>query len=271
MNKTIHFQDLFNGFQNTALLWEASDICGFEQFCPEYTTEQFPQNSSHKKLRLGKWVEKFVAFQLQQQNTIDILAENIVVKNDKQTIGELDMLLLKENQPIHLEIIYKFYLYDIAKNYENNLDYWIGPNRNDALTFKLKKLKEKQFPLLYQSRTIETLKDYQIDANAFKQQVCFKAQLFLPFDNRDVKLAPLNSECVIGWYLNFSRFDELKDFQFYIPDKLEWLSLPRISVDWLTFNEAKRELQNYITHQRSQLLWIKNDNKKLQKCFITWW
>ncbi len=253
------------------MLWNSSDVYDFEQLCPEDTKEQFILSSAYKRLRLGKWVEKFVAFQLQQQNNIKILEENIIVKNDKQTIGELDMLLLKDDQPIHLEIIYKFYLYDTNKNDPNILGSWIGPNRNDALIYKLKKLKEKQLPLLYHPRTKETLEHYQIDMNSIQQHVCFKAQLFLPFDNKNINIAPLNSNCISGWYLNFNRISELEGFQFYIPEKLEWLFVPKESVDWIPFIEAKSEIENYIANQRSPLCWVKKDTHKPQKCFITWW
>ena len=42
-----------------------------------------------------------------------VLSENIQIQeNVNQTIGELDCLFLDESQPIHLEIQFKFYLYD---------------------------------------------------------------------------------------------------------------------------------------------------------------
>ena len=271
MDKAINFQELFNGFQNTPLLWNASAIYAFEQFNPEYTSEQFLQKSEYKKLRLGKWVENFVAFQLQQDASVKILEENLQIKNDKLTIGELDMLILKDEQPIHLEIIYKFYLYDTTKIHPNAINNWIGPNRNDALIYKLKKLKEKQLPLLYHAKTIELLKQHQIDINLYKQHVCFKAQLFLPYENQTIDVAPLNPACVVGWYLNILKINELKNHQFYIPEKLEWLCLPRESVEWLTFGDAKNEIQQYIATKRAPLCWIKNENRELQKCFITWW
>jgi len=56
--------------------------------------------------------------------------------------------LWENNKPIHLEIIYKFYLYDPSIGL-TQLDHWIGPNRRDSLVKKLTKLKQKQLPLLY--------------------------------------------------------------------------------------------------------------------------
>ena len=57
---------------------------------------------------------------------------------DKITIGEIDCLIEYLNKYIHLEIVYKFYLYDEHIN-TGELDHWIGPNRKDSLVFKLNK------------------------------------------------------------------------------------------------------------------------------------
>jgi len=271
LNNTKNFQELFKGFQDTPNLWETSAVYNLEQFCPKPTFNQFTQNAEVKKLRLGKWVEKFVLFQLQQDASIKILQENTQIKNNKITIGELDLLILKDDQPLHIEIIYKFYLYDSNKDQSNPLNNWVGPNQNDALIFKLNKLKEKQLPLLHHPKTKALLQDYSFDINSIEQLVCFKAQLFLPFDHQNIEISLLNSNCVEGWYLNFERIDELKQFQFYIPEKLEWLCSPKTSVNWLDFNDAKIEIKFQIEKKRSPLCWIKNSNNEFQKCFITWW
>jgi len=270
LDSSINFQELFKGFQHTPCLWKASEVYNFEQFCPEATEVQFTQESEVKKIRLGKWVEHFVAFQLKHQADITILEENLQIKNNKITIGELDLLFLQAKKPIHLEIIYKFYLYDSKKNNVNSLSNWVGPNQSDALVYKLNKLKEKQLPLLYHSKTKDALKHYPFLINSITQKVCFKAQLFLPYEYQDINVAPLNSECITGWYLNIENITKLKDFQFYIPQKLEWLCLPKPTVNWLEFEDAKHEIQIHIKNKRSPLCWIKSKNE-LQKCFITWW
>lgn len=271
MHETINFQELFEGFQKIPLLWKGSDVYNLEQFCPESTLLQFTQESESKKLRLGKWVENFVAFQLLQKDDIKVLEENLQIKDDKITIGEIDLLFLKEELPIHLEIIYKFYLYDSKRNHTNSLHNWVGPNQNDTLVYKLNKLKEKQLPLLHHPKTKNTLKHHSLDINTIKQNVCFKAQLFLPYDNQNIEIYPLNPKCIVGWYLNFEKINTLKDFQFYIPNKLEWLCVPKQAVNWLTFEAAKNKIKSHIENKRSPLCWIKNENNDLQKCFITWW
>lgn len=271
MSDKINFNELFEGFQNTPLLWNNSEVYELEQLLINNISTHFSNNYKSKKLRLGKWVENFVSFQLQHDSHIKIIEENLQIKSNKITIGELDLLLLKDKHPIHLEIIYKFYLYDNTNNYANELSHWIGPNKNDALVYKLNKLKEKQLPLLHHPRTRHALEKYPFDINSIKQQVCFKAQLFLPYDDKDLNVSPINTSCVVGWYLNIERISELENFEFYIPEKLEWLCQPKENLNWLPFIEAKNKIDIYITNNRSPLCWLKNENNILQKCFITWW
>ena len=67
--------------------------------------------------------------------------KNYQIQNKKTTVGELDFILQKNHSPIHLEVIYKFYLYDDTFG-NSEIEHWIGPNRNDNLVKKLTKLKE---------------------------------------------------------------------------------------------------------------------------------
>lgn len=271
MERGLNFQELFQGFQNTPVLWNSKAIYNLEQYLTQVTTEPFVLKSSHKKLRLGKWVEQFVTFQLQQDSKVKILEENLQIKSNKVTIGELDLLILEDRRPIHLEIVYKFYLFDTRENYSNPLQHWIGPNRNDSLIFKLNKLKEKQLPLLYHAKTSDALKHLSFNINAVEQKVCFKAQLFLPFEAQSINMDLLNSACVVGFYLHFDTVNVLKEYQFYLPQKLQWLSEPQFSVCWLPFNVAKTMIEKDIENKRSPLCWIKSSSGKIEKCFITWW
>ncbi len=271
MENAINFQELFNGFQNTPVLWNISAVYEFEQFSPEVTTSPFIQKLEYKKLRLGKWVEQFVAFQLRQQSNIKIIEENVQIKNNKLTIGELDMLLLKEKQPIHLEIIYKFYLYDPTLESNNTLEKWIGPNRNDSLVYKLKKLKKSQLPLLYNKSTQEYLEHHNLDVKTIKQRVCFKAQLFLPYNSQNINIEPLNEGCVAGFYMSFCDISIFKNLHFYMPKKLEWLTDLHNNIDWLDYEEAIIEIKEFIDNKRSPLIWLKDSDDHLKKCFITWW
>ncbi len=103
----------------------------------------------HDNEVLGKRIEHFFEHCIVNSKRYDLISNNIQVFKDKVTIGELDFIVkdLFKDKIIHIELIYKFYLYDPEISME--LDRWIGPNRNDSLLRKVEKLKNHQFPLLY--------------------------------------------------------------------------------------------------------------------------
>jgi len=221
-------------------------------------------------LRLGHLVERFVSNELKSNPSIDILAENVQVKQHKITIGEIDCLLLHNHAPIHLEIIYKFYLYDESVG-NSELEHWIGPNRKDSLIEKITKLKNKQLPLLYKPETAALLANLKLDINTIQQQVYFKAQLFVPLQLRGFPLRLVNNNCIQGYYLRYSDLDRLNNHQFYIPSKLDWLTQVYPDVAWLDYNEGLKIITTSINQERSPLCWIKDENDMLQKIFVVWW
>ncbi len=144
-----------------------------------------------KNYVLGKYIERFVSYQLTQEKSINIICENIQIQKEKITLGELDCILLKDKKPIHLEVIYKFYLYDPSVG-KTEVEHFIGPNRKDSLVEKLDKLKEKQLPLLYSNECVSYLKSINLQSSEIEQQVYFKGQLFIPFSNKNHQLSNLN-------------------------------------------------------------------------------
>ncbi|MFP4846706.1 DUF1853 family protein [Winogradskyella sp. PE311] len=264
------FKEMFEGFESTPLLWNDDLVYGLKQFLPKRTLLSAIPKGDYKRLRLGKWVEAFVSLQLRQQSLINIIYENLQIKNDKVTIGELDLLFTKDLQPIHLEIVYKFYLYDSAQTNTTKLEHWIGPNRNDTLIQKLNKLKEKQLPLLYNKHTIKAINETEFNVATAEQYVCFKAQLFIPYKTKDLDIAPLNKACISGFHMPFKDIMRLSTYQIYIPSKLNWLNIPTQDVSWLNYDDAFKEIESFINTKKSPLIWVRL-NTKIQKLFITWW
>ena len=153
-NKDI--QKRYEGFLQTNCLWDNDTVYNLNQFEIQPTFTKIDVEIDDK-LRLGKYIERLVSYQLTQEKSIAILCENIQIQKEKVTLGELDCIILKEKKPIHLEIIYKFYLYDPAVG-DTEVAHLIGPNRKDSLIDKLKKLKEKQLPLLFTEECADYLK-----------------------------------------------------------------------------------------------------------------
>jgi len=223
-----------------------------------------------EKLRLGHVVEHFVFNELQAENTIELLAENVQIKRNKVTIGEIDCLLKYDHTPIHLEIIYKFYLYDESVG-ASELEHWIGPNRKDSLIEKITKLKNKQLPLLYKPETEQVLHQLDLHIEDIQQQVYFKAQLFVPYGMLGIPLRIINNECIKGYYINFNDLEQLRKCQFYIPSKLDWLTEVHLEVPWMTYNESISLIKESINQERAPLCWLNNPDGSLQKVFVVWW
>jgi len=269
---TLQYKDIeqqFIGYVNTPTLWVSNSVYGLKQFelgkndTPKFT-DKIPTN-----LRLGKRVERYVSTDFKQSKDITILAENLQIQNNKLTIGEIDCILIKNKIAYHIEIIYKFYLFDDTVG-STELDYWIGPNRNDSLIKKLDKLKDKQLPLLCNTHTTPIIKKLNLSLNKIKQRVFFKAQLFTPY-KRSVKFKQLNKNCVKGFYVKHAQLEQFNKCKFYIPNKTNWLQEVKTQVNWLAYNTFTAEVNTLITAKKSPLCWIKFPNGELEKFFVVWW
>lgn len=224
-----------------------------------------------KNRRLGKLVEEFVFHQLKTQPAVSWICDNLQVRNGKITVGEIDALYQQDDHPIHLEVAYKFYLYDTVEQHSEPLARWIGPNRKDNLFYKLGKMRDKQFPLLHNPLTKFYLDGHGLRANAIAQKLCFRGQLFLPYGAGKMDIRPLNNDCIAGFHFPFQRMNMFEDATFYIPAKLDWLVVPHQNVAWINYTEALDTIRKVIADERSPLVWMKLADGELVKGFVTFW
>ncbi len=264
-----HIQNLYQACCKTPLLWKGNAVLDLMQL--EFPTDQHSifLRKLERQLRLGQLAEQFVFNALELCDTIELLAENIQIQKGKQTLGELDVLMTLDKQPIHLEIVYKFYVYDAAAG-PSEIEQWIGPNRKDSLSEKLKKLGDKQLPLLYSNNCKNTLAQLNLDHLNFEQHILFKAQLFMPYQ-QVVNFEHLNEACVYGFYINVIQLEEFTDCQFYVPAKIDWFLNPNDNVDWLNYSSFKMAVNVYLENKQSPLFWMKNKTDELTKGFLVWW
>ncbi|MGB3605797.1 DUF1853 family protein [Psychroserpens sp.] len=266
---TQHLQGLYLAFTKTKSLWKAAAVLNLEQLDLPIDSSPLWLRKLDRPLRLGQLAEQFVFNQIEASVSLKILAENIQVQQNKQTIGELDALIIKNEQPIHLEIVYKFYVYDASLG-DAEIERWIGPNRKDSLSEKLTKLKNKQLPLLYTDASQNLLHTLDLSKYQFKQYVLFKAQLFVPFEQA-VIFEDLNEACVCGFYINTAQLKIFANCTFYIPRKLDWFLEPHKAVSWLDFENFSLEAHTFIDNRQSPLFWMKSEIGDLKKCFLVWW
>lgn len=259
-------------FYNSKAIFEKS-YKEFElfEFYPIDLNRSYDDLQINIQLPLGKRVERFFEYYLNHSTDYEIVKSNIQIIKNKNTLGELDFIVYnkKENSYEHIELVYKYYLYDNRFNKE--LDRYIGPNRDDSFVKKLKKLKDKQFPLLFKEETKEYLDD--VNLRNIKQKVCFMANIYLPLDLNNQKLDFINNSCIKGYYINYKEFfkkEEYKNYEYFMPHRYEWLLDASDCKVWKSYEEIKEEINFFINLKKSPLLWLKNKNS-YENIFLTWW
>ena len=243
-------------------LW-SSNYSGLQQFITKgsYKNADF-FNYEHTYRRLGKLAEILFSYWVKTQPDYKIIVENLQIIHQKQTIGELDVILFnsKSESYIHLELITKFYLYNPVYN-PNDINAWIGPNRNDSLKNKIEKLANKQLPLLYHKVTQKKLADFGLTPEMITQQVCFKAWLFVPL-NFNKNITTFNAECIAGNYLTLSEFIELHNEKttYFCPKKQNWLQQPETQKEWFLLNNVLIQIRKLMDSDQAIMVWTQYKN-----------
>lgn len=244
---------------------------GFEPFyLSQLVLPKLPEIEIKEKVRLGHRVEKIVSDLIKASTNYNIRYENLQIKEGNQTIGEIDFILeeIISKQLIHLEVAYKFYLFDpsLSSSPFNN---WIGPNRNDSLKDKVAKLKNKQFPLVYKPQTKAVLTD--VDTVNIKQKLCLLTSLYVPYQT-EVKLEPEYQKAIKGFYIKYDLFKNIasKNNYFYMPAKKDWGINPASTKEWYSYQEIEMQLTTAIEEKQAVLCWQKN-NDTYSEYFIVWW
>lgn len=264
---------LLNNFLNAPNLIISSEEYNFTPF-------QFSQHEMVNKgtfifpynMIIGKQAEFCFAYYLEHSQRYELIAANIQINGETETIGEIDYLVFdsKTQATLHVELACKFYLFDSSLN-ASEMNEWIGPNRRDSLKKKLDKLKLKQFPLIERKETQVTLKTLQIDSNSIKQQLCLKAFLFIRKHSQIYKFSENYQECIIGYWLPFSEFMlEDKTAIYAIPKKKEWLLPLENSGEWFSFYEVKNLIKIQIENNQSVLVY-KKIGSQIVSFFVVWW
>ncbi|TDD97461.1 DUF1853 family protein [Flavobacterium cellulosilyticum] len=221
-------------------------------------------------IRLGHLAEKIVSRLIQSSLNYTLVYENVQILEHQKTIGEIDFIIedIKKKQILHLELAYKFYLFDPNISSEG-IHNWIGPNRNDSLIEKLDKLNTKQFPLLYHPCTALQLEN--IDVKTISQALCLLVSLFVPYDFK-TKLDSDYQKAIKGYYFNFETFNNLdtSDKLYFLPPKTAWGIDPSENKIWSDYNNIKEQLKKSIHEKQAPLCWQQHQGTYME-FFIVWW
>ena len=248
-----------------------SSVTGVPSFnLSQLNLDDYPDIELPTNLRLGHLTEKIVSELIKSSRNYKVIYENVQIIEHKNTLGEIDFIIkeLKTNQVIHLELAYKFYLFDpsISSVAINN---WIGPNRNDSLIKKLQKIKNKQFPLLNHKATQSKLNS--VNLNYTSQVLCLLTSLFIPY-KYEGSFNPIIKKAIKGYYLSFDQFTSLDNTlkSYYLPLKKEWGMEPSENENWTIFNDIKSIIRIFIKERQAPLCWQKHENI-YSAFFIIWW
>lgn len=268
--KIDNIKNQFYGFYETKPLFD--ELKGLKQFRFERLDKndfQTEDISIIQKLPLGKRIEFFFEHYIKLSPSYKLIYKNIQIIENKNTLGEIDFILFdkKENSYKHIELVYKYYLYD--PTFKNELDRYVGPNRDDTLIKKVNKIIDKQFPLLFKNSTKQYLPN--LDFENLSQEVCFKANIYIPFYKRDLKI--LFEKNIRGFYVNFNDFKNdsyFKECKYIMPHRYDWVDFTTSKDDFFNFDNIKEDVQFFINNKKSPLLLIK-EKDKISQIFITYW
>lgn len=266
-------QEQVTGFLDTPPIWVNSQF-GMQQFdFPQVDVSGFSPTPIPQKLRLGHQMEYVCKQLLDHDPQFEVLLNNLPIRQGKQTIGEIDFILKETASQalIHVELTYKFYIINPAIS--EPIHQLMGPNRRDMFFTKMEKIKNAQFPLLHSPEGASALEALQINHTQIQHQVCYKAQLFEPYGGNPIHLRPLNTNCIVGYWLRMAEFqtDAFKRHEFYIPFKSQWVIAPHIHVLWTSHYETMLDINMRLIKRNAPMVWIKKSETEFEKFFVVWW
>lgn len=222
-----------------------------------------------KTNRLGKRVEFIFEEIIKQDDSFKLLCSNVQIFQGKKTLGEIDYIFEREDVLFHLEISYKFYLFD-ESNSNSLINCWIGPNRKDSLKLKLLKLQLNQFPIIQSDEFKRIRKTLNLN-KPLHQMLLLKAQLFTPF-KKSIELPENYYNCIEGFWLSIQNNHLLsKANDYFIPEKKDWIINPKENTEWYSKEMLITNVIEYHKREFSPLVWLKTKKNEFSRFFIVWW
>ncbi len=279
--------DRFRAFCQTASFWQGK-LAGVQQFQLSNFDFSHLADSSHSLVLpnipvdtvLGKRAEFFFQFCVEQSSNYELLVANEQIFQGKTTLGELDYILLERStgQLIHVELVYKFYIYEPGKIHDSSnlserqnheLSAYVGPNRRDYFIKKMDHLISHQLPLLGRQETALRLAKLGIPVTNIKQQVCFLAHVFIPRSAWQNDFPFLNKKCIVGYYMDEFAFAKAKTTNLYfLLEKKEWKIQPESLQVELSHENALERVTESLRRGFAPMLWMQLPDKSFERFFV---
>lgn len=207
--------------------------------------------------RLGLYFEKLWQFFIAQDPDLSLISHNLAIYNNKQTLGEFDLIYFchQRQQHIHLELALKFYLWHPAAVIPTEpLSHWLGPNAVDRFDLKLNRLLNHQTRLSKTEAGQAALQQLNIDN--IEAELALKGRLFYS-SNHHQPQPPLSSSHLRGRWLHFKEFikpqNTAYDWQLLTRDN--WISPPGTISTAMSHQWISKQLSiHFEKHRQSVML-----------------
>ena len=183
---------------------------------------------THGNWRVGIQFETLISFYLTHHPGYTLLARNLQVYAEKQTLGAFDYIVRNSRGLVeHWEVAVKFYLRSTTARHWAA---WLGPNRRDRLDIKVTRMRDHQLPLSDTDAGRRALANIGVCSPPI-HVAWLKGALFTPF--RHEVLVPPNSGTgqPSGIWLQRQEQDEFvrrhPGAMWFRRDKPDWLGSSR--------------------------------------------
>lgn len=204
-----------------------------------------------KDRRLGRYFETLWAFWLEKCPRFEVIEQNLALRDECKTLGELDFLVLDKvsGKYLHWEVAVKFYLGlgDICEHTN-----WHGPGKKDRLDLKVEHLLNRQSVICQRPAVQKLLQEmgHHVDACG----VILKGRLFYPYANRENGIMPVdaNPRHLRSYWLTMSDLQKKNAAanheakRFFPLVGYGWMaSIPQDhKIEWLSMNELLKAINN---------------------------
>jgi hypothetical protein len=178
------------------------------------------------RFRLGAYFEGLVEAYLRHSSGVSNLRTNIVVSDQKRTLGELDFLFDDEHgQTQHWEVAVKFYLY--VPGHDQELDRcFLGPRTVDNLARKIGRMRDHQLRL----PELPATKDFIVAERPIQSRALIRGRLFYPLAENWEECTPsalTTADHLRGWWTRACSVSDVPAAnQYLIVDKHDWMTCP---------------------------------------------
>ncbi|CAM3507052.1 cobalt chelatase [Pseudomonas floridensis] len=194
--------------------------------------------------RLGRYYERLWQFAVQHAPGVEIIAANLPIRQEGQTLGELDLLLRDRDGVHHVELAIKLYLGPQDGDGSDPAQ-WLGPGCHDRLDRKLAHLSQHQLPISSRPESHATLKALGVEA--FSAELWLGGYLLYPWPGTTVPPAGAHRQHLKGRWLHQrdrASFIEHAAAGHWQPlPRHAWLAPARYSQAW-----SQEQLRDWLDH-----------------------